>query len=203
MILDKLCECVRMLKTPIVYLTTTGDLYGTDENTILLKHTVVDLKPPIDIMIDKNAYEVFYKMYINNKSLYEIDMSDFNNTLNFMSMYDGVIINDFRRMNVINVINRTMVYLTNDIFYHNDNIRNEEFNRMVNKPTSDGMEFYILDRSISNVLLPLYKGLLNLTKSDKVSINLHVVDGYKYFAHYIIRKPKSVIIDVYTMVLYL
>lgn len=203
MILDRLCECVRLLKTPMVYLTTTGDLFGTDENFILLKHVVVDLRPPIDILIDKNAYEIFYKTYVNNKALCNADMDDFNNAINLMLMYNGVIINNFKKMNMINVINRTMGYLTNDIFYHNDNIRNDEFNRIVNKPTSDGMEFYILDRSISNVLLPLYKGLLNLTKSDKVSIDLHVVDGYKYFAHYTIRKSKSVIIDVYTMVLYL
>lgn len=201
MILDRLCECVRLLKTPIVYLTTTGDLYGTDSNSILLKHTVVDLHPPIDMMIDKNAYEVFYKSYVNN-ILCDVDVNDFSNVINLMLDY-GVIINDFRRVNTLNIIYRTMGYLNNDIFYHNDNIRNDEFNELVNRTTSDGMKFYVLDRSISNVLLPLYKGLLNLTKSDKVSIDLHKVDGFKYFTHYIIRKPKSIIIDVYTMVLYL
>ena len=179
-----LCTYIRALKMPLVYITN-GHIYGTDYNFMILKHMKIDLSVPYDICLDKNEFELLIKQTNNNLSQIEI--------------------NDFRKSNFTQLIQRVCTYLSNYIFYHDDDIRTYDFDYKINRPTSEGIKFYNLNYSNNrlNTLLPLYKGLLNLTKKDLVSLDLHYIDYAKYFSHFIIHKSNKIIIDVYMMLLYL
>lgn len=134
------------------------------------------------------------------------DISKLNNTLISTSGYKLCIYRNDIRANILffiskidNMLLNQKIYQISDLKQHND------FANSLDNKTADGItRIRIEDINKRRFCLMVFKGLLNLTKSDSVSLDIYdIIFNYSVLAHYVVHKKKNVIIDVYAPSLYI
>lgn len=196
-----LITAIKNLKCDIFLLTHTGQVVGTDYDSVVLKFTNVDV------------YGMeYYHSCISDTFLQILKMFDpLSNTIEIFNNYhdgttislidkDGVIINS----SSCNMLESKNIYLKcKDIIGTVHSLpkaasvtrksNTPEYETLYKISSSDGMILYNVDGYIFSI----FSGLLPLNKADDLTIEIYEINSISFIVRFIIDKPKSYPIEIY------
>ena len=181
--LNHLYNQIKKIKCDII-LITGNSLYGTDVTFSIIKHMYID--NPTNECIYTNVPTI--KAVIDNN----LNPEDYYTQLHVNYYYDSI-------MSRVDRIFRTeyAIKYIQPITHVNNCKDDDNFKEFTTMKATDGAYIY----RISNYCLYIWKGLLNLNKSDIVECDIFVKEGYPNIplVRFRVWKNKSLYIDHYVI----
>lgn len=168
--LNNCIEIAKTMKCDFAYFDNMCNCIGADYGLYVLKE-----------LVSSNISE-----YRPNTFL---DIGDIKNS-GIYNLENPVVVNKLIQLN--NILKNYI--LNSNLIYDIPDCRDEQFEASIQKKTKEGITLYKLDNSI---IITLYKGLLPVNKSDKVSLQIYDNGSNMFVSKFTIRKPKNVVINIY------
>ena len=182
---NKLIKC----KVLVIIPGNPGIMIGTDETVSYIK-VVPFISNKYSIWITTKDQDYYTKSlseaidYIEKVSLTnQIDL-DFNFQFNLLFL------------KIVQAYYKLMDLCANPSYQYENIQLTSEFNKIANIPASQGAINYIVD---SNHCIYIYQGLLSVTKSDKVSLNIYDISNDIFGCRFIVDKGKKGLINIYML----
>lgn len=187
----ELVEMTKVLKSDIIYIFG-NIIYGTDSNFTYLKQMTFDNVLGISICYEQKLMNDFIKLCTdtivldNNVLLSNIERLYINN-----DAYIRNILELERKINEMVLVNTNTINV--------DNVReNSQFEHAISLKSAQGIGLYKINEEY---ILSIFKGLLPINKSDKVSLSIYDINDNRFLSRFIVSKPKNKIITVSVMYL--
>ena len=160
-----------VLEQTYVLLKTNNDVIIIQDNTVIYSTKLRDI--PDGISLAPIGFRYSDIMDIEDRDLYIPNNSVVYNVWNIADAYNNII-NDY-----------------SNLIYAEDNLKeNPTFADLLNLKTAQGLKFYNINANGKIYMVPMFTGLMSISKPDNVSIKLYRIDDEFSVVDFIIFKKR-------------